>query len=127
MDRGPSTPRFAWTKYLIPHVAIADLPAMAFIALTGGLIAGVFGAFHDLWTFSISTEYFTKVKFKSFAYANLGLGNQVFAACVGFLAAGIVGLFAAWFLARRFYKRGSQKHAYLQIARGFLAIFVCTI
>jgi hypothetical protein len=127
MDRGQSTPRSAWTRHLIPHVAIADLPAMAIIALAGGLIAGVFGALHDWWTFSISTEYFTKVKFKSFAYANLGLGNQAFAASVGFLAAGIVGLFAAWFLARRFYNRDSRKHAYVQIARGFLFVAVCTI
>jgi hypothetical protein len=127
IHRGKSTPRWAWTKYLIPHVAIADLPAMVVIALSGGLIAGAFGAVHDLWTFSISREYFTKVKFKSFAYANLGLGDQVFSACVGFLAAGIVGLFAAWFLARRFYIRESSRVSSIQIARGFLFIFVCTI
>jgi hypothetical protein len=70
------------------------------IALLGALLAGIYGAAHDQVSYTISPEYFTKLKFHQFSYANFGWSRRVFAAEVGFLASWWVGLIAAWLLAR---------------------------
>src|SRR5207253_1517616 len=49
---------------------------------------------------TISPEYFTKLKFHQFAWANLGWPPRAFAAEIGFLASWYVGLIAGWLLAR---------------------------
>lgn len=71
------------------------------IALSTALFAGVYGAVHDQVSFTISPEYFTKMKFHQFAYANFGWPPRVLAAEVGFLASWWVGLIGGWILARR--------------------------
>jgi len=70
------------------------------IALLGALLAGIYGAVHDQISFSISREYFTKIKFRQFAFADFGLPERLFVAEIGFLASWWVGLIAAWVLAR---------------------------
>ena len=55
-------------------------------AVTGALIAGAYGILHDQITYTISPEYFTKLKFEQFHYANFGLPRRVFVGEVGFLA-----------------------------------------
>lgn len=109
-------------KYLVPRIALADAAPMILVALVGGVIAGVYGALHDQITYSISPEYFTKLKFHQFRYADLGLGDRVFASTVGFLATWWVGFLAAWFLARRLIPRQPRERAYRQIRRGILCI-----
>jgi hypothetical protein len=71
------------------------------VAIIGGLIAGAYGIVHDQVTYTIAPEYFTKLKFHQFHYADFGLGNRIFAATIGFLATWWVGAIAAWLLARR--------------------------
>ena len=71
-------------KYLIPRIALRDLPPMLGAALVGAIIAGVYGMLHDQITFSISPEYFTKLKFEQFRWANLGLSDRIFAAELAF-------------------------------------------
>jgi len=88
------------------------------------VIAGVYGMIHDQLTFSISPEYFTKVKFKQFHYADLGLGNRAFVANIGFLATCGVGFVAAWFLARRFIPNQPRAIAYRQIRNGFVCALI---
>lgn len=112
-------------KYLIPRIRIADLPPMIGATILGGLIAGVYGIVHDQITYTISPEYFTKLKFHQFDYADFGLGNRVFAATIGFLATWWVGFIAAWLLARRVIPDQSRQIAYRQILSGFLCIFAC--
>jgi hypothetical protein len=70
------------------------------IALAGFLVAGVYGAIHDQISYAISPEYFTKLKFRQFHWADVGLPPRAFASEVGFIASAGVGLFAGWFLAR---------------------------
>jgi len=70
------------------------------IALTGAAVAGLYGALHDQISYSISPEYFTKMKFYQFSYADFGWPPRVFVSEIGFLATWWVGLFAGWFLAR---------------------------
>jgi hypothetical protein len=70
------------------------------IALCGAILAGIYGALHDQISYTISPEYFTKLKFRQFWYADFDRGDRVFAGTVGFLASWWVGLIAAWLLAR---------------------------
>lgn len=109
-------------KYLVPRIALADLPSMIGVALAGALLAGGYGIVHDQVTYSISPEYFTNLKFKQFYYADFGLGDRVFASAVGFLATWWVGLIAAWFLARRLIPHQPRRQAYRQIASGFACV-----
>ena len=88
-------------KFLIPRIALRDLPPMFVAGLLGSLIAGIYGILHDQITFTISPEYFTKLKFEQFRWANLSFHDRVFVAEIGFLATWWVGFFAGWFLARR--------------------------
>lgn len=64
------------------------------------MIAGCFGILHDQITYTISPEYFTRMKFDQFRAADFGLPPRVFVAEIGFLATWWMGLIAAWFLAR---------------------------
>jgi hypothetical protein len=85
---------------LYPNIRLSLLPAMFGYALLGGLGAGIYGILHDQITYSISPEYFTRLKFHQFHYANFGLPTRIFVGEVGFLATWWVGFFSAWFLAR---------------------------
>ena len=71
---------------LYPKFPLKHLPTMLRTALAGMIVAGCYGALHDQISYSISEEYFTKLKFHQFGYANFGLHPRIFAAEVGFLA-----------------------------------------
>lgn len=70
------------------------------LAVAGALIAGCFGALHDQITYTISPEYFTRMKFGQFEAWDFGFPRRVFVSEIGFLASWWVGLIAGWFLAR---------------------------
>ena len=109
-------------KYLIPKISLADLPPMFGMACLGGVIAGIYGILHDHVTYSIGPEYFTKLKFKQFHYADFGLGDRVFVSCIGFLATWWVGFIIAWFLARRLIPGQNRATAYRGILKGFAIV-----
>jgi len=73
---------------------------MVRMAFLGAVVAGPYGAVHDQISYAISPEYFTKLKFRQFSYADFGWPPRLFAAEVGFLATWWVGLLAGWLLAR---------------------------
>lgn len=112
-----------WWRYLVPAIAWTDLFPMFGVALCGAGLGGVYGVLHDQLTYSISPEYFTKLKFDQFHYANFGLGDRLFAGTIGFLATWWVGFIAAWFLARRCLPNQPRPRAYRQIRCGFLIVF----
>lgn len=85
---------------LYPTLPAAHWKSMALTALAGSLLAGFYGAAHDQLSYTLSPEYFTKLKAPQFWYADFGWPPRVFAAEVGFLAGWGVGLIAGWFLAR---------------------------
>jgi hypothetical protein len=85
---------------LYPKLRRDELPLMLALAATGAIVAGVYGALHDQITYSISEEYFTRVKFGQFHYADFGFPPRVFVAEIGFLASWWAGFFGCWFLAR---------------------------
>jgi hypothetical protein len=70
------------------------------ISLVGAVIAALYGIIHDQITYSISPEYFTRVKFAQFHYADFGLPPRLLVAEIGVLATWWVGFIAGWFLAR---------------------------
>ena len=69
-----------------PVIPRKRLRAMFGIALLGAILAGCYGALHEQISFNISPEYFTKMKFDQFRYADFGWPARVFASEVGFLA-----------------------------------------
>ncbi len=85
---------------LYPSFPIRRLPAMILIAALGTLVAGAYGVVHDQISYAISPEYFTKMKFRQFDWADVGLPPRAFASVVGFLGTWWVGLVAGWFAAR---------------------------
>lgn len=85
---------------LYPTLPAAHWKHMALIAIAGSLLAGLYGAVHDQLSYTLSPEYFTKLKAPQFWYADFGWPPRVFAAEVGFLAGWGVGLIAGWLLAR---------------------------
>ena len=89
-------------------------------ALLGAFIAGDYGVLHDQLTYSISPEYFTRLKFLQFHYADFGFPPRVFVAEIGFLATWWVGLIAGWFLARVAVPAFPAKKARSGVLRGFV-------
>jgi hypothetical protein len=85
---------------LYPKFPANQSLAMVRITLFGAVVAGLYGSLHDQISYSISPEYFTKLKFHQFSYADFGWPPRVFATEIGFLATWWVGLLAGWFLAR---------------------------
>jgi hypothetical protein len=85
---------------LVPHVPWPDLRRIAGLALAGALLAGGYGILHDQLTFTLAPEYFTRLKFAQFHWADCGLPPRTLVAWIGFLATWWVGFFATWFFAR---------------------------
>jgi len=96
-------------------------------ATLGALLAGFYGIVHDQITYSISHEYFTRLKFAQFHYANFGLPDRVFVAEIGFLATWWVGFLAAWFIARIAVPAFSPATAFRHMVHGFLIIFLSAL
>ena len=108
---------------LFPKIAKNHLVPMLRSAGIGFLIAAFYGAIHDLITYSIGPEYFTKLKFDQFEWMDFGQNSWVFAAMVGSIASGVVGLFAAWFFARLALPRHARNEALRRIRRGIVVTF----
>jgi hypothetical protein len=87
-------------NWLYPRFPLRHLGHMVRTALVGAAVAGCYGAAHDQVSYAISPEYFTKLKFHQFAYADFGWPPRSFAAVVGFLATWWVGMFAGWIVSR---------------------------
>jgi len=73
---------------------------MLALALGGGVIGAIYGVLHDELTYALSPEYFTRLKFHQFSWANAGLPPRAFAGEIGAIAVGWVGACTGWLLAR---------------------------
>lgn len=83
-----------------PTIRRREISPLVGITAFGALLAGVYGAVHDQVSYTISPEYFTLMKFRQFAWADLGLPERAFVAVIGFMASWWAGLIAGWLLAR---------------------------
>ncbi len=115
-----------WRNIIFPSFQLKLLPSMLGIALLGGVIASIYGIIHDQITYSISQEYFTKLKFIQFHRANFGFPVRIFVSEIGILATWWVGVFSGWFLARIALPAWPLKVAFRRVLSGFLIIFLCT-
>jgi hypothetical protein len=118
-------PRERYEGLLYPKLRLDLLPAMLGYAGLGAFIAGFYGVLHDQITYSISPEYFTRLKFLQFRYADFGLPPRVFVGEIGFLATWWVGLIAGWFLARVAVPALPGRNARAGILRGFATMLAC--
>jgi hypothetical protein len=112
-------------SFLYPNVSRHEVATALALAVAGTLIAGGFGILHDQVTYTISPEYFTRMKFDQFAAWDSGFPRRVFVSQIGFLASWWVGLIAAWFLARVAMPRFSQPVK--KVALAFAVIVACAV
>ena len=108
---------------LYPKLQWRWLPRLLGYSLLGALIAGFYGILHDQITYTISPEYFTRLKFHQFAYADFGLPRRVFVGEVGLLATWWVGFIAGWFLARATLNHRPEEALAKWCFQGFAILF----
>lgn len=111
-------------RLLFPQISPADLGGLAKVSLAGALLAGVYGVLHDQLTYSISPEYFQKLKFAQFHYVDFGWSDRSFVALIGFMASGAVGLVAGWFSGRRFLPGKAKSQAFRQVWHRFASVLM---
>jgi len=111
-------------NFFYPNLRLSQLPTMIGITLLGGLIGGVYGLLHDLLTYSISDEYFTRLKFAQFVRFDMGFPPWLFAAQIGFVAAGAVGVGAGWFVARTVTPVWPTRMAFARAMQAFLLMIL---
>ena len=119
--------RFFWTGLLFPRISRQHLVTMACAAIIGALVAGTYGIVHDEITYTISPEYFTRVKFRQFAAADFGLPRRIFVGEIGFLATWWVGFIAVWFQARLALPALPRELALRRIRSGVAMMFACAV
>lgn len=110
---------------LFPKFNWRLLPGMLLVSMIGALISGVYGVVHDQITYSISGEYFSKMKFEQFDYADFGWPARWFVAEIGFLATWWVGFIGGWFLARIAFPAWPSRLAFRKVMNGFLNMLGC--
>jgi hypothetical protein len=108
---------------IVPRFRAAHIPSILGYAALGAAIAAGYGIIHDQVTYSISPEYFTKMKFHQFHYADFGLPVRVFVAEVGVLATWWVGFIAGWFMARIVVPSLEPDKRFIPMLRGFAIMF----
>lgn len=109
-------------NFLYPKIRFAPLKAMLRYATVGAVFAGFYGVVHDQVTYSISPEYFMRLKFSRFRYADIGLPARAFVAEIGFLATWWVGFVAGWFMAGITVPTFAPTVRFRHTMRGFLII-----
>ena len=101
---------------------------MLALTFVGALLGGAYGVIHDQITYTISPEYFTRLKFDQFAYANPGSGSpRFFAGIIGFLASWWVGGLTAWVLSRVSLYREKCIAPIKEMGAGFAIIFLTSM
>jgi len=119
----------SWIRRLLyPDFPMRELPGMLGLTLLGAIAGGLYGIFHDQVTFSISPEYFTRLKFDQFRYADPGTGpERLFAGIIGFLASWWVGALTAWILSRVSLFHERRIAPFPEMIRAFSLVFLTSM
>lgn len=108
---------------LYPRIERRHLPLMLKLSVAGALVAGGYGIIHDQITYSLSEEYFTRLKFDQFRYADFGQPRRVLVAEIGFLATWWVGFIVGWFYSRITVPHLERAMVVKQCWRAFALVF----
>ncbi len=107
-------------RRLVPVIPRRSIARTLGYTILGALLGGLYGVLHDQVTYSIGTEYFTRLKFDQFAYAKPDWGGpRGFVGIIGFLATWWVGALVAWVIARVSIWRRGQLPSPGDMARTF--------
>ena len=68
---------------------VKKIGILIIIIIISIILASVYGIFHNQISYSISTEYFTKFKFKQFGFIEYGLDTPR-------MTVGIIGIWSTW-------------------------------
>lgn len=114
-------------SFLYPKIKRSDFQSIVKFAIIGSIIAGIYGIIHDQITYSISPEYFTKIKFNQFQLINFGFNEVIFVSIIGSIATGAVGFFVGWFLGRYYIPEQESSLALKNIKIGFLIVLLSSL
>ena len=114
-------------RYVVPIFEKEIFMPMLKISLLGAVFAGVYGVLHNQITFTISNEYFLKIKYLQFDYLNFGGSDRVRISIIGFFAACWAGLLSGWFLSRWFLPHGSLAKASRKIFLSSIIVFATSL
>jgi len=112
---------------LYPRIPRERIGTLVALAVRGALIAGLYGIVHDQLTYAISPEYFTQLKFRQFAWANLSWPPRVFAGMIGFLATWWVGMLAGWLIGRVTVTRAEPARMHRLATWSFAVMLGCAL
>jgi len=114
-------------KYIVPSFEKDFFMTMLKISFITSLFAGLYGVIHDQITFTISNEYFVKLKYWQFHYINFSGNDRIKVSVIGFLATWCVGLFLGWFFARWFLPHCPMTIARKKIIRSVSIVFIVSV
>lgn len=98
------------------------------LTLLGALAGGLYGVVHDQITYFLSPEYFTRLKFDQFEYADPGGHSpRLFAGIIGFLASWWVGALTAWILSRVSLFHEKKIAPFPEMIRAFSLVFLTSL
>ncbi len=113
---------------LYPKIPRRQLLKMLGLTALGCFVAGLYGVVHDQITYTISPEYFTKLKFDQFDYAEPSNGSErIFAGRIGFLATWWVGGIVVWVFVRVGFLREQQVPPLRETSTGFGIVFAISM
>lgn len=114
-------------RRLFPRIPWREAAALAGIAVFGAVVAAGFGVIHDQVTYSISPEYFTRMKFQQFHLEDSSLPQRMRVAWIGVLATWWVGFIAVWFMGRRLMRSSESGHLLGAVLRGLAGMLLASI
>ena len=96
-----SQDRRSLKPWICPQLSVDEWRLIARLVSACTLVACIFGALHDQITFTLSPEYFQKIKFQQFAWLSFGRPDRLRVAAIGSVACAGLGALFGWLLGRR--------------------------
>lgn len=114
-------------NWMLPKINKSELKTILWYSFWGAMLGGVYGVVHDQITYSISPEYFTKLKFNQFRYLDFGLSDRFYVGTIGFFTTWWMGFIIGWFLSRRNITGQSKFNVRKKIIKGFCIVALVSI
>lgn len=112
---------------LFPTLSRKNLKRLVLPCLAGALLAMIYGVLNDQLTYTVSDEYFTKLKYKQFPYLQVSANHRLNVVLIGLMGSWWVGVACGWFIGRWHLLPGFCKNLRQKIFRSYLIIFLTTL